>query len=146
MEILSTSTAETEELAKVLADKVKPGMVLALFGDLGSGKTTFTSFLVKALGFDSRVQSPTFVIHRRYSSVVPALGIKVIHHVDLYRLASKDDVLDIGLSEMLQEQDSLVLIEWPELAMDILPQDIVKLYFATIDENVRSIVVEGLTS
>jgi tRNA threonylcarbamoyladenosine biosynthesis protein TsaE len=144
MEILSTSTAETEKLAKTLADKIKPGMVLVLFGDLGSGKTTFSSFLVKALGFDSRVQSPTFVIHRRYSSAVPNSAIKVIHHVDLYRLTSKDEVLDIGLSEMLQEHDSLVLIEWPELAMDLLPQDVVKLYFTTIDENVRSIVVEGL--
>jgi tRNA threonylcarbamoyladenosine biosynthesis protein TsaE len=145
MEILSTSTAETEKLAKTLADKVKPGMVLALFGDLGSGKTTFSSFLVKALGFDSRVQSPTFVIHRLYSSAVPNSAIKVIHHVDLYRLTSREDVLDVGLSEMLQEQDSLVLIEWPELAMDFLPQDVVKLYFTTIDENVRNIVVEGLT-
>lgn len=145
MEILSTSTAETEKLAKTIAEEVKPGMVLALFGDLGSGKTTFTAFLVRALGFDSRVQSPTFVIHRRYKK---PLGnpIDTIHHVDLYRLTSKKEVLDIGLPEMLRGSHSLVLIEWPELAMDFLPQDVVKLHFTTIDETTRRIIVEGLSS
>lgn len=172
MEILSTSTAETAELAQTLAKKVKPGMVLALFGDLGSGKTTFTSFLVKALGFDSRVQSPTFVIHREYKRSIKAnptiqsshpviedtaviannnvlaseakQSISVIHHVDLYRLTSKEEVSDIGLPETLSESHSLVLIEWPELAREILPPSVVKLYFTTIDENTRRIIVEGL--
>ena len=167
MEILSKSTAETQKLAQTLAKKVKPGMVLALFGDLGSGKTTFTAFLVKALGFDCRVQSPTFVIHRRYLCSTGAsptrgsrtsspdssnlrlpnefpLGIQIIHHVDLYRLTSKEEVLDIGLPEILQESHSLVLLEWPELAMDFLPQDVVKLYFTTIDETTRRIIVEGM--
>lgn len=170
MEVLSTSTAETEKLAKAVAQKLKPGMVMTLFGDLGSGKTTFTSFLVKALGFDSRVQSPTFVIHRQYSrstSASPARGsrsacrrtpdssdprlssdpwtdIQIVHHIDLYRLTSKEEVLDLGVAEMLSESHSLLLIEWPELAMEILPPDVVKLYFTTIDENTRRIVVEGL--
>ena len=143
MEILSTSTTETEKLAKTLAEKVKPGMVLALFGNLGSGKTTFTAFLVRALGFDSRVQSPTFVIHRRYKRLL-GNPIDIVNHVDLYRLTSKEEVLDIGLQEMLQEPHSLVLIEWPELAMDFLPPDTVKLKFETIDETTRRIIVEGL--
>ena len=164
MEILSTSTKQTQELACALASKIRPGMVLALFGDLGSGKTTFTGFLVKALGFDSRVQSPTFVIHRLYRKHSTGSGkvpkkltgelflrnlpashlIDTIHHVDLYRLTSKDEALVIGLDEMLQEPHSLVLIEWPELAMDLLPKDTIKLYFTTIDENTRRIIVEGL--
>lgn len=142
MEILSTSTTETEKLAKNIAEKVKPGMVLALFGDLGLGKTTFTAFLVKALGFTSRVQSPTFVIHRRYHK--PSSNpIDTIHHVDLYRLTSREDVLDIGLPEILQESHSLVLIEWPELAMSFLPEDVVKIHFTTVDETTRRIIVEG---
>lgn len=165
MEILSTSTKKTQKLACAIAQKIRPGMVLALFGDLGSGKTTFTGFLVKALGFDSRVQSPTFVIHRLYSTHSVGSGkvpqkqlarefsrkpsasresVDIIHHVDLYRLTSKDEVLDIGLDEMLQEPHSLVLIEWPELAMDLLPKDTIKLYFTTVDDNTRRIIVEGL--
>ncbi len=170
MEILSTSTAETEDLAKTVAKKLKAGMVLALYGDLGSGKTTFTAFLVKALGFDSRVQSPTFVIHRQYSrsaSSSPTCGslsrqggtpdssdprspsdfqrdIQTIHHIDLYRLTSEEEVLDLGLPEMFLQQHSLVLIEWPELARKFLPPDVVKLYFTTMDEGTKRIVVEGL--
>jgi len=143
MEILSKSTAETQKLAETIAKKVKPGMVLALFGDLGSGKTTFTSFLVKALGFDSRVQSPTFVICRRYTKPI-GRPIDTIHHVDLYRLTSKEEVLDIGLREILQEPHSLVLIEWPELAMDFLPKGTVEIHFKTVDENTRHIIVKGL--
>lgn len=172
MEILSKSTTETQKLAQTLAQKLKPGMVLALFGDLGSGKTTFTAFLVKALGFDCRVQSPTFVIHRRYlrttcadqtsrasrlggtgpresemcRSAEPWLDIQTIHHIDLYRLTSKEEVLDMDLAEVLSESHSLVLIEWPELAMDFLPQNVVKLHFTTINENTRRIIVEGLES
>lgn len=170
MEILSTSTAKTEELAKTIASKLKAGMVLALYGDLGSGKTTFTAYLVKALGFDSRVQSPTFVIHRQYSySASPSptrmslsrqggttdssdprstynfqTDIQIIHHIDLYRLTSEEEVLDLGLPEMFMQQHSLVLIEWPELAREFLPADVVKLYFTTIDETTRRIVIEGL--
>ena len=170
MEILSKSTTETQKLAQTLAQKLEPGMALALFGDLGSGKTTFTAFLVKALGFDCRVQSPTFVIHRRYlrttcadqtsrasrlggtgtcasemcRSAEPWLDIQTIHHIDLYRLSSREEVLDIGLPEMLSEPHSLVLIEWPELAREILTPNVVKLYFTTIDETTRRIIVEGL--
>lgn len=143
MEILSTSTEETKDLAKAIAKKLKAGMVLALYGDLGSGKTTFTAYLVKALGFDSRVQSPTFVIHRQY--FCPACAdIQTIHHIDLYRLTSEEEVLDLGLPEMFLQQHSLVLIEWPELARKFLPPGVVKLYFTAIDESTRRIVIEGL--
>lgn len=143
MEILSTSTKDTQELAEKLAQRVEPGQVLALFGDLGSGKTTFSSLLVKALGFESRVQSPTFVIHRCYKRS-PENKISTIHHVDLYRLTSKEEVLEIGFLEMLQDRNSLVLIEWPELAMDYLPQNMTKIYFSTLDETTKRIIVENL--
>lgn len=66
MEITASSTRQTEKLAKQVAEKLKPGDILCLYGDLGSGKTTFTGFLVKALGIYARVQSPTFVIARKY--------------------------------------------------------------------------------
>jgi tRNA threonylcarbamoyladenosine biosynthesis protein TsaE len=143
MELLSTTTAETQKLAQTIAPKVKPGMVMALYGDLGSGKTTFAAFLVKALGFDARVQSPTFVIHRRYTNPTNKL-LDTIHHLDLYRLTSPEEVLDVGLPELLQEPHALVLLEWPELAVDILPQHAVRLYFTTVDETTKRIIVEGL--
>ena len=122
---------------------------------------------VKALGFDSRVQSPTFVICRRYTrpprvsqarearALQPdspdpyspdqaSAKIDTIHHVDLYRLTSKEEALHIGLGEILEGQHSLILIEWPELSTDFLPKDVVEIHFKTVDENTRHIIVKGL--
>lgn len=161
MEILSNSTQETEKLAKAVAKELRPGMVLALYGDLGSGKTTFVSYLVKALGFECRVQSPTFVIHRQYVRLnrgknymgMSSLGqtplseiaeIQTIHHIDLYRLTSEEEVLDLGLSEILSQPHSLVLIEWPELAKNLLPSNTINLRFIIVNETTRRIVIEGI--
>lgn len=144
MEITSISTRQTQELADKLAEKLKPGDVLALQGDLGSGKTTFTSYLVRALGSESRVQSPSFVLVRRY--IVPKTNgekIRTIYHVDLYRLTSKAEVEDLGLEEMFSEEDALVIIEWPELAEDILPETSVKIDFEYAGENKRKINVQN---
>ncbi|GIW69406.1 MAG: hypothetical protein KatS3mg101_0153 [Patescibacteria group bacterium] len=66
MEVLASNISETQKLAQEIASKLKPGDVVALYGDLGSGKTTFVSMAAKALGFSARVQSPTFVISRIY--------------------------------------------------------------------------------
>lgn len=143
MEILSKSTSETEDLAKTVARKIKTGTVIALFGDLGSGKTTFTNFLVKALGYDCRVQSPTFVIHRVY---VKSGGKPVdkVHHLDLYRLHVSGEVLELGFEDMLEEPNSLVLIEWPELAIKFLPEGFIEIHFTVIDENTRHVTLKGL--
>ncbi|OGC52049.1 tRNA (adenosine(37)-N6)-threonylcarbamoyltransferase complex ATPase subunit type 1 TsaE [candidate division WWE3 bacterium RIFCSPHIGHO2_01_FULL_43_9] len=144
MEIISGSTEETKKLAEAVAKAVKPGMVLALYGDLGSGKTTFTRYLVEALGFMSRVQSPTFVLHRRYTRDQTYAGITIINHLDFYRLTSKDEVYDLGLSEMLAERNSILVVEWPELAEDFLPGNQVKISFSVVGENTRRIVIKNL--
>ena len=140
MEITSKSTKETQKLAEQLAAKIKPGNVLALYGDLGSGKTTFTNFLVKALGFESRVQSPTFVIIRRYKK--DSGEIKKVFHVDLYRLTKSEELGDLGFEEMFQDEEAITIIEWPELLEKTLPEDAKKLFFEYIDENVRKINVQ----
>lgn len=137
MEITTHSTSETEELAKQIASKLKPKDVLALYGDLGSGKTTFTSHLVKALGSESRVQSPTFVIIRNYE--VSKSLIKTINHVDLYRLTSFDEAEDLGLFEMLNDAASISIIEWPELIEEKLPSNAKRIYFKYVSENERQI-------
>jgi len=144
MEVTSSSTEETQELAIKLAKKMKPGAVLALEGDLGSGKTTFTSYLVHALGSSSRVQSPSFVLIRRY--VVPKTkdsDIQTIYHIDLYRLTTKEEVYDLGLEEMFSEEGAVVIIEWPDLAEDILPKNTIKLSFSYKDEDSRIIDVQN---
>lgn len=136
MEVSTHSTQETKRLAKQIAEGLKPGDVLALYGELGSGKTTFTNFLVKALGISDRVFSPTFVIARRYGGK--------INHIDLYRLTTKKEVLDTGFEEFLNDKDSINIIEWPELVKDLLPAHTIKIRFEETGENSRKIYVQNL--
>lgn len=142
MEILSISAEETQKLAGTVAEKLKPGDVILLYGDLGSGKTTFARYLVSALGIPSRVQSPTFVLMRKYSG---GLGeIKNVNHLDLYRITDPSEVSELGLQEIFSEKDSITLVEWPELVLTYLPEKHVSIRFETIDENTRSINVQNL--
>ena len=144
MEIKSSSTKETQKLAHKLASKIKPGDVLALYGDLGSGKTTFTSYLVKALGLENRVQSPSFVIVRKYSDAQAAGDIKIVNHIDLYRLTQKEELEDLGLEELFSEENVISIIEWPGLAEDILPNGAITMNFDYLGENERSINVQNI--
>jgi len=162
MEVTTSSTTETKKLAEQLAKKLKPGDILCLYGDLGSGKTTFTGYLVKALDIDARVQSPTFVIARRYSDEKRGAGsgaknksdkeshdknknkIKTVNHIDLYRLSSVDEVTNIGLQEYFEEPAAITVIEWPEIAEKLFPKNCIKIYFEYIDEDERTIKTYNL--
>lgn len=138
MEILSKSTEDTEKLAREVAEKIKPGSVIALEGDLGAGKTTFTSYFVHALGIDKRVQSPTFVILRKY------VGDKLtVNHLDLYRMQGAEELIDLGLNELFEE-GGITIIEWPEVAKHLLPEDTIWIKFEYVDENERKISVQNL--
>jgi len=130
MEITTHSTQETKEFASKIAKGISPGMIIALYGDLGSGKTTFTRFLVEALGEKGRVQSPTFVIARKYGH---------INHVDLYRLSTEQEVEDLGFKDMVEDKESITIVEWPDLAEKLLPKDTLRIYFEYIDESSRRI-------
>lgn len=142
MEILSKTTEDTKKLAERLSGVLEPGAVIALSGDLGGGKTTFTGFLVAALGFESRVQSPTFVIIRHYKREFG--DIKYINHIDLYRMTSKEEVMDLGLAEMFVEPETITLIEWPNLIESELPKDTIRIYFDYMGETERKINVQNL--
>jgi len=135
MENITKSTEETKKLAFEIAKKIKPGTTVALYGDLGSGKTTFTRYFVQALGIENRVQSPTFVVARKYGD---------INHVDLYRLTTEEEAVDIGIEEMLEDIDKITIIEWPEIIEELLPEETIKIYFEYIDENTRKITIKNL--
>lgn len=142
MDFVSKDAKDTKELARRLSSKIKPNDVLALYGDLGAGKTTFVRYLTEALKIPSRVQSPTFVIVRKY---VGRKGIiKTVNHVDLYRLTDIDEVKDIGLDDLINEPDSVTAIEWPELIETELPKNTIKIKFQVVDENERKINVQNL--
>ena len=101
------SPAATEAFGARLASAVRPGDVVALFGDLGAGKTTLARGLLRGLGFDGEVASPTFPI------VLPYEELRVpVWHVDLYRVEDPAEIDELGLDEARRE--SALLIEWPE--------------------------------
>ncbi len=123
------------EIAKHLGDK----SIVALYGDLGSGKTQLVKGICKGLGVEDTVNSPTFIIVNEYSS--PAFP--KIYHFDLYRLKSQDEILQMGFDEYISN-GNIVLIEWPEHVEDILPRDTIKIHLAhtSANENERWIKLE----
>lgn len=140
MEIISKSEKETYEIAEGIAKKAKGGDVFALFGDLGSGKTTFAKGFAKVLGVKKTITSPTFVIFKTYST--EAGNEKLLLHLDCYRLGSEIDAEAIGLPELLGRSDVVSLIEWPEKIEKILPADTKVINFQYLSENSRKIEIK----
>lgn len=136
---------QVKRLATELAKDIKPNDVLALYGDLGSGKTTFTNYLVQALGFKDRVQSPTFVLLRKYKTAIKGTGhsIETVNHLDLYRLNNDAELQELGLNEVIEEPDTITIIEWPGIAEKLLPPNTKKLYFELIDDETRKIEIHN---
>lgn len=134
--LITNSPAKTKEFSKNFAKDIKPPQILALYGNLGSGKTTFIQGLAEGLGIKKRILSPTFVFIRRYSF---GKDLK-FYHVDLYRLNSERDVESIGLKEILEEK-AIIAIEWPEKVGKILPKDLIEIKLETISESKRKIQI-----
>lgn len=110
MQMIVNDLKQTEELAKAFAKCIKVPMVVLLNGDLGSGKTTFVKSLVKALGSDEVVTSPTFTLLNTYHAQVS------IYHFDMYRLSSMEEALAVGFEEYFDKNrlDGVCLVEWAE--------------------------------
>lgn len=139
-EIISKNPQETQEIARRILSHLKKGGVVALQGELGSGKTTFAQGIARALGITQRVVSPTFLIRKEYS--IPAKNnIRKLYHLDLYRLQSAKEVDAIGICEIMNEQDALVLIEWPEKIIESLPTSTIHIIFEYIDDTTRKITI-----
>jgi tRNA threonylcarbamoyladenosine biosynthesis protein TsaE len=131
-EIITQSPDETRTLAADLAKKLKPGSVLALHGDLGSGKTCFVQGLAEALGVKEIVNSPTFAIINEYQGRIR------VYHVDLYRVNSAVEAEALGLEDILEE-DGITAIEWPEIFSLLLPKETIHIYFEFVDAERRRI-------
>ncbi len=139
------SVEETTHLAADLARCLSGGDVLALTGDLGAGKTTFTKGLCAGLGIDDErtVSSPTYVLEHRYSTRVPVI------HYDAYRLASAEEFLDLGFDEALQSRDAILVVEWADRVLAAFPSDRLNIALgfslrgAAADDGHRSIDVFG---
>ncbi len=119
-----SSVQEMWRTAAEFAVLLKPGVVVALHGDLGSGKTTFMQGVAAALGVRRPVTSPTFTIANEYQTDAFTLV-----HMDLYRLGGADDLDAIGFNEHL-ENGAVVALEWPERAPGVVPSDAWHIHFA----------------
>lgn len=120
-----------------LAASLKGGEVLALFGDLGAGKTTFVKGVARSLGVEKNIKSPTFNIMKIYS--VNNNKIKYLVHIDAYRLATLADSESIGLEEIISNKENVVLIEWPENVWPVIETQARSIKFLFIDDDTRQI-------
>ena len=113
MEFYTRSETETEALGTRLGNNIKPGTVIAYYGDLGAGKTAFTRGLARGLGVEDRITSPTYNIVNEYPGEIP------LFHFDMYRLESSDDLFDIGWEDYLT-RGGVIAVEWSERVEDAL--------------------------
>ena len=120
--IESRSVADTHKLARHLLKQLPGRVVMALHGDLGSGKTCFVQGLAAALGIHRPVTSPTFTLVHEYT------GSRPLVHVDLYRLRDSLDALMLGMEDYF-ESDGIVAVEWADRAEDIFPEEAIHLSF-----------------
>ena len=136
MEYLSHNEAETEALGARLAAVLTPGAVVAYRGGLGMGKTAFTRGLAKGLGYGGRVTSPTFTIVNEYEG-----GRLPLFHFDMYRLASADDLWDIGWEDYL-DRGGICAVEWSENVAEAM-EDAITVTIEKLGEDTRRITIEG---
>jgi tRNA threonylcarbamoyladenosine biosynthesis protein TsaE len=137
---ISKSEAETQKIGKDFENNLKPGSIAALFGELGSGKTQFIKGICKGLGVKEIVNSPTFIIINEYYTE----NFGKLYHFDLFRMKTTEEILNLGFEEYLSS-NGILLIEWPELIENILPDNTIKIYLSHMSnhENMREIKIAG---
>jgi len=123
MQILSKGPQETISLGKKLAENLRHSDVLALFGNLGSGKTTFTKGIAQGLGINKRyVNSPSFVLVKEHKGKIP------LYHFDLYRIKNLNEVFNLGYEEYLSNR-GVIVIEWADRIKEVLPKEYLGINF-----------------
>jgi len=139
--VVTTNFKETQQLGLDFAKKLKGGEVLALYGDLGSGKTTFIQGLAQGLGITRNIISPTFIIMRTYEIrlKIKDKRLKNLYHLDLYRIEKEEQAIDLGLQELMGDPENIVAIEWPDKIENLLPDKRINLYFTYIEDDKREI-------
>ena len=132
----TNSPEETEAVGQLLASRLQPGTVIAFEGDLGAGKTAFTRGLARGLGATDRVTSPTYTIVNEYLG-----GGMPLFHFDMYRLASSDELFDIGWEDYM-ERGGICAVEWSENVSDAM-EGALTVRIEKTGETSRTITLEG---
>ena len=130
---------QTKKLAQSFAKLLVGGEVILLNGDLGAGKTTFTKFVLQALGVKDNITSPTFTLMHEYKT-----KRFNIYHFDMYRLSDANEATALGFEEYLYSEDksSIVFVEWAENINDILKGNFIKINIKLIDDNKRKFEID----
>ena len=144
MKVISKSISDTEKIAKDFIEKISMGvynnaLVVGLYGDLGSGKTTFTQAIAKIFNIKEDITSPTFVIEKMYD--IDSGNFKKLIHIDAYRLDSAKELLALDWNKTLADSRNIIFIEWPEKVLEVLPKNHAKINFKFLSENEREIEI-----
>ena len=151
---VSNNPEELKKIAKDLAVNLMSrsrldigggALVLALTGDLGSGKTTFAQAFAEALGVKEKIKSPTFIIFRK-SKIIPLLAgqkskFEYFYHFDVYRIHSEKEILNLGWEEIISNPKNIVLVEWADKIEKILPKNSIKINFKHLKGDKREMEI-----
>jgi tRNA threonylcarbamoyladenosine biosynthesis protein TsaE len=140
---ITKSAEETQTLGTAVADHLKASgrkrVICCLYGELGTGKTTFTQGLALGYGITDRLLSPTFVLLRSYPMPV---GGGVLHHIDLYRLQPGQSEGTVLLHELLEEDQAIICIEWPDRLGGLLPVPRIDIHCSLVEDGHRLTIKE----
>ncbi len=133
--VIINGLSHIEDAAREFLSKKGDTPVIALYGEMGAGKTTFTKSLCKVLGVLDGVNSPTFTLINEYRTS----DGETIYHFDFYRINKLEEAFDIGFEEFV-ESGNLCIIEWPEKIEQILPPDTLKVKISVLDDGKRELI------
>ena len=136
-EFITNSELETEKVGERLARAVSGGAVVAMYGDLGAGKTAFVRGMARGMGLTCRVSSPTFTIVNEY------LGERELIHFDMYRLSGAEELFDIGWEDYIS-RGAVCVVEWSENVQDAFFGDEIKVTIDKLSDTGRRIRIEGV--
>jgi len=139
--IFSHSEEETRTFGREIGKGLSKGDIIALFGELGAGKTVLIKGICEGLGITEGVKSPSFTIVREYTPPKTRQSANKVYHIDLYRITDPFTILVQEIYEYLRERNGIYIIEWADRIEDLLPSDTTKIHIKTINETTRKIVV-----
>jgi tRNA threonylcarbamoyladenosine biosynthesis protein TsaE len=140
-ELASSSAAETVKIGRRIGRAARSGMVIALEGPLGAGKTTLVKGIAEALGVEEPVTSPTFTIVSEYRCLIDG-GPSVLFHIDLFRIGRTEELEELGFDEILAGS-GVTVIEWSEKAAAFLPDDVLTVAFSIQPDGQRTLQISG---
>lgn len=142
MEFITKSPRETQKLGQKIATGLikNTPTIIALTGELGSGKTTFVQGLAKGLGVKKKIISPTFILMRIYN----AKSKNTFYHLDLYRLETNldNELENLGVKDIWEQKGNILVIEWAEKAKELLPKETIWIKFEYLSDDQRKIIID----